>query len=78
MNWVKYEKNNCDMPELELNSPATETVWIRTDNHYASKYGVGNYEYDGDGNSRWYYDGCTQGFNVTHWAAIVPPEGERY
>ena len=75
MNWIKYEKNNCEMPELELNSPATETVWIRTDNYYASKYGVGHYDYETPG---WSYDGCTSGHNVTHWANIEPPQGERY
>lgn len=80
MNWVKYEKNNDNqiMPEMRLNDPCTETVWIRTDNHYASKYGVGNYEYDGEGNSGWDYSGCTPGHNVTHWAEIEPPQGERY
>lgn len=75
MNWVKYEKNNCAMPELELNSPATDTVWVRVDNPYANKYGVGFYDYE---SGSWSYFGCPKGFNVTHWAAIVPPEGERY
>lgn len=79
MNWVKYEKNSCEMPEMNLNDPSTETVWIRTDNPYASKYGIGHYDYSGeDQGGGWYYYGCTDGFNVTHWAAIEPPKGERY
>jgi len=75
MNWIKYEKNNCEMPELELNSPATETVWIRTDNPYAGRYGVGYYDYETPG---WSYYGCASGHNVTHWAKFEPPQGERY
>lgn len=81
MNWIKYEKNSHGkMPELELHSPATETVWIRTDNPYADRYGTGYYEYgeDGPGSSRWYYSGCAIGFNVTHWSTIEPPEGLRW
>lgn len=75
MNWIKYDKfSDGKMPEMELNGPGTETVWIRTNNPYADRYGVGYYDYETPG---WSYSGCIAGFDVTHWAKIEPPEGER-
>lgn len=73
MNWIKYDKDvDGEMPEMNLNDPGTETVWVHTDNHYASQYGVGSYTYDEDG-GYWDYDGCTKGYDVTHWAKIEGP-----
>lgn len=72
MNWIKYTpEDDCEMPEMELNSPATETVWICTDNPYADRYGTGHYDYETPG---WTYHGCAPGFRVICWAKIEPPE----
>jgi hypothetical protein len=71
MEWIEVTEDG-KMPEMELNSPATEEVWIRTDNPYASRYGIGYRDYE---LADWSYQGCTGGFKVTHWAKIEPPEG---
>lgn len=71
MNWIKYSPElEGEMPELEVNSPATEEVWICTDNPYADRYGVGHYDYETPG---WSYRGCQRGFNVIWWAKIEGP-----
>ena len=76
MNWIECEKDDdCEMPEGELHGPGTVSVWIRTNNPYADRYGVGSYDYEQAG---WSYDGCAPGFEVTHWAVIEPPEGLRW
>jgi len=73
MNWIKYDKDaDGEMPEMNLNDPGTETVWICTDNPYADRYGVGSYEYSEDGGG-WSYYGCVEGFNVVWWAKIEKP-----
>jgi hypothetical protein len=67
MNWTSVKDEMPPMPSYAQDA-ATESVWVYTDYEYASRYGIGFYDYDG---GHWFVQGC-QG-KVTHWAALEPP-----
>jgi hypothetical protein len=68
MNWNPVENGLPPMPP-HAQDPCTETVWVYTDWEYAGRYGIGWFDYEDPG---WCIFGC-QG-NVTHWAALEPPQ----